>query len=85
MYGFSMSNGANYSSPSSNTSGSIINNLAGFTRCYGSETEPSIDMQMKGSVPILLPDMMMSGPLQVVNPDNPDNPELSSTVSHNRA
>lgn len=91
MYGLSMGNGVNYSSPSSNTSGSIINNLAGLqdttvqkqhlpsTVFEEANTLNSANERFSANS---LPDMMMSGPLQVVNPDNP---ELSSTVSHNRA
>ena len=94
MYGFSMSNGVNYSSPSSNTSGSIINNLAGLQDAtVQKQNLPSTVFEEANTLNSAnerfsansLPDMMMSGPLQVVNPDNPDNPELSSTVSHNRA
>ena len=91
MYGLPMSNGANYSSPSSNASGSIINNLAGLQDAtVQKQNLPSTVFEEANSLNSVnerfsansLPDMMMSGPLQVVNPDNP---EISSTVSNNRA
>ncbi|CAI1704739.1 hypothetical protein SEUBUCD646_0O00560 [Saccharomyces eubayanus] len=91
MYGLSMNNGGNYSSPSSNNSGSVLNNLAGLqdgavqrqnlpsTVFEETNTLNSVNERFSANS---LPDMMMSGPLQVVNPDNP---ELTSTASHNRA
>ncbi|CAI4050809.1 Wsc3p SKDI_15G0530 [Saccharomyces kudriavzevii IFO 1802] len=91
VYGLSLSNGANYSSPSSNTSGSVVNNLSGLqdatvqTQNLPSTVFEEADTLNSASERFSansLPDMMMSRPLQVVNPDDP---ELSSTASHHRA